>query len=65
MTTQAQTRYLHFLIAPSFQGVNMLVVLSFENKNDLTSYMRYFLRTVERKDYNVMIVGSKKQFKNI
>ena len=43
----------------------MLVVLSFENKNDLTSYMRYFLRTVERKDYNVMIVGSKKQFKNI
>ena len=30
---QVQNRYLNFLIDPSFQGVNMLFVLSFENEN--------------------------------
>ena len=48
IATQAQNHYLDFLIDPSFQGVNMLFVLSFENEND-------FLPTVEIKDYNVMI----------
>ena len=34
--TFAQNRYLNYLINPSFQGVNRLFVLSFENENDRT-----------------------------
>ena len=34
--TLAQNRYLNHLINPSFQGVNRLFVLSFENENDRT-----------------------------
>ena len=42
---------------PSFQGVNRLSVLSFENENDRTSHSTYYLPKVEIKDYNVMIDG--------
>ena len=43
--TFAQTRYLNHLINPSFQGVNRLFVLSFENENERTShyFFIYFL----------------------
>ena len=53
----AQNRYLNHLINPSFQGVNRLFVLSFENENDRTSHSTYYLPKVEIKDYNVMIDG--------
>ena len=53
----AQKRYLNYLINPSFQRVNRLVVLSFENENDRTSHWTYYLPKVEIKDYNVMIDG--------
>ena len=33
-----QNGYLNHLINPSFQGVNILFVLSFENQNDRTSH---------------------------
>ena len=39
--TFAQNRYLNHLINPSFQGVNRLFVLSFENENDRTSHSTY------------------------
>ena len=55
--TFAQNRYLNHLINPSFQGVNRLFVLSFENENDRTSHSTYYLPKVEIKDYNVMIDG--------
>ena len=55
--TFAQNRYLNYLINPSFQGVNRLFVLSFENENDRTSRTNYYLPKVEIKDYNVMIDG--------
>ena len=55
--TFAQNRYLNHLINPSFQGVNRLFVLSFENENDRTSHSNYYLPKVEIKDYNVMIDG--------
>ena len=55
--TFAQNRYLNYLINPSFQGVNRLFVLSFENENDRTSHSTYYLTKVEIKDYNVMIDG--------
>ena len=53
--TFAQNRYLNHLINPSFQGVNRLFVLSFENENVRTSHSTYYLPKVEINDYNVMI----------
>ena len=50
-----QNRYLDFLIDLGFQGVNRLFVLSFKDDNGRESHKQYYLRTVEIKDYNVMI----------
>ena len=55
--TYAQNRYLNHLVNPSFQGVNRLFLLSFENENDRTSHSNCYLPKVEIKDYNVMIDG--------
>ena len=44
---QQQNQYLNFLVDPSFQEVNRLFVLSFENNGGRTSYMRYYLPLVE------------------
>ena len=54
---QVPNPYLDFLTDSSFQGVNRLLVLSFENKDDRTVHTKYYHATVEIKDYNVMIVG--------
>ena len=48
---------LNHLVEPSFQGVNRLFVLAFENDDDRTSSDKYYLPTVEIKDYNIMING--------
>ena len=55
--TYTQNRYLNHLVNPSFEGVNRLFVLSFENEDDRTSHSTYYLPKVEIKDYNVMIDG--------
>ena len=55
--TFAQNRYINYLINPSFQGVNRIFVLPFENENERTSHWTYYLPKVEIKDYNVMIDG--------
>ena len=47
------------LVEPSFQGVNSLFLLAFENDAQRTSNKRYYLANVEIKDYNVMIDGNK------
>ena len=49
--------YLDYFIDPSFQGVNRLFVLSFENSTDRTVHTKYYLPTIETKDYNVMNDG--------
>ena len=54
--TFAQNRYLSYLINPSFQAVNRLFVLPFENENGRASHATYNLPKVEKKDYNVMMV---------
>ena len=51
-----QNRYLNHLVNLSFQGVNKLFVLSFENENDRTSHLTYYFQKI-KKDYNVMIDG--------
>ena len=55
--TFAQNRYLNYLINPSFQGVNRLFVLPFENEDDRISHSTQYLPKVEIKDYNIMIDG--------
>ena len=53
----AQNPNLNHLVEPSFQGVNRLFVLAFENDDDRTSDDEYYLPTVEIKDYNIVING--------
>ena len=55
--THAQNRYLNHLVDPSFQEVNRLFVLSFENADDRRSHSNYYLPKVEIKDCNIMIDG--------
>ena len=53
----AQNPNLSHLFEPSFQGVNRVFILAFENDNDRTSDEEYYLPTVEIKDYNIVING--------
>ena len=53
----AENENLNHLIEPSFQGVNRLFVLAFENDAQRTSDKRCYIPNVEIKDYNVMIDG--------
>ena len=45
------------MVEPSFQGVNRLFVLAFENHTQRISHSGYYLPNVELKDYNIMING--------
>ena len=51
----AQNPDLNHLIEPSFQEVNRLLVLAFEDDAQRTSNKRYYIPNVEIKDYNVII----------
>ena len=53
----AQNANLNHLIEPSFQGVNRLFVLVFENDAQRTNKKRYYIPNVEIKDYNDMVDG--------
>ena len=53
----AQNASLNHLVEPSFQGINRLFVLAFENHDHRTSNKRYYIPNVEIKDCNVMIDG--------
>ena len=53
----AQNLNLNYLIEPSFQGVNRLFVLAFENDAQRESNSKYYLPNVEIKDCNIMING--------
>ena len=47
------------MVEPSFQGVNRLFVLAFENAAQRTSSKGYYLPNVGIKNYNIMINGEK------
>ena len=55
----AQNPILNHLVESSFQGVNRLFLLAFENDTERTSDKVYYVPCVEIKDYNVMINGEK------
>ena len=49
----AQNPNLNHLVEPSFQGINRLFVLAFENDDDRISDDEYYLPTAEIKDYKL------------
>ena len=51
----ARNANLNHLIEPSFQEINRLFVLTFENDDQRINSKRYYISNVEIKDYNVMI----------
>ena len=58
MSNQNKNNNLNYLIDTTFSNVNRLFVLSFENEDDTTSYYKYYMPSVETKDYNVFIDGN-------
>ena len=48
---------LNHLVEPSFQEINRIFVLAFEDDAQSTNNKRYYLPNVEIKDYNAMIDG--------
>ena len=57
VTNQTATNDLNYLIDPTFSKVNKLIVLSFKNEGHSNSCSNYYTKTVEIKDYNVLIDG--------
>ena len=53
----AQNPNLNHLVELSFQRLNRLFVLAFENDAQRTSHSGYYIPNVEIKDYNIMING--------
>ena len=52
-----QNPNLNRLVESTFQGLNRLFVLAFENDAQRTSNKRYYIRNVKIKDDNVMVDG--------
>ena len=52
---QNKNNNLNYVTDPTFSNVNRLFALSFENEDDRTSYYKYYMSSVEIKDYNVVI----------
>ena len=46
MTNQAEINNLNYLIDPTFTKINRLLVLSFENKNGKTSFLKHYVPRV-------------------
>ena len=55
MTNQTKTSNVNYLT--TFNKVNRLLVLSFENEEDRTSFSKYYTPKVEIKDFNVLVDG--------
>ena len=57
VSPERQNQYLDFFIDPIFQGVNRLLVLSFEDEENSNVHTGCYLPKVEIKDYIVMTDG--------
>ena len=58
MSNQNKNNNLNYSIDTTFSNVNRLFVLSFENEDDRSSYCKYYMPSVEIKNYNVLIDGN-------
>ena len=65
MTNQTKTNNLNYLINLSFNKVNKLFVLSFENEKDTTSFSKYYTPKVEIKDFNVPVKNKQEAYEKI
>ena len=54
-TNLTKINKLIYLIDPKFNKVNRLFVISFENKEEKTSFSKYYTPKVEIKAFNVLI----------
>ena len=59
MTNQTKTNNLNYLIDPTFNKVNRLFILSFENEEDIPSFSEYYTPKVEIKEFSVLIDGKR------
>ena len=57
ISNQVKTNNLNYLIDSTFNKVNRLFNLSFENEDDGTSFSKYYTPSVEIKDFNILIDG--------
>ena len=57
MANQTRNNNLNYLIDPTFTNVNRLLVLSYENETDRSSFSKYYVPKDEVKDFNVLIDG--------
>ena len=55
MSRQTKNNNLSCLFNPTFTEVNRLFVFSFENEDGRTSFSKYYVASVEIKDFNVLI----------
>ena len=51
---QPATNNLNYLIDPTFNNVNRLFVLAFENEEDRSTFEKYYMPTIKIKDYDVL-----------
>ena len=58
ISNQTKNNNLNYLIDPTFTKVNRLFVLLFENEEDRTSLSKYYVPSVEIKNFNVLIDGN-------
>ena len=58
ISNQPKNNNLNYSIDPTFEKVNRLFVLSFENEDNRKSYYKYYVPNVEIKNYNVLIDGN-------
>ena len=54
---QTKNNNLNYLIDPTFTNMNRLLVLSYKNEEDRTSFSKYYIPEVEIKYFNVLIDG--------
>ena len=57
MSNQIKNNNLNYLGDPKFTNVNRLFVLSFDNEAGRDSVSKYYVPSVEIKDFNVLIDG--------
>ena len=57
MPKQTKANNLNYFIDPTFNKVNRLFVLLFENEDDKKYFSKYYTPEIEIKDFNVLVDG--------
>ena len=57
MSNQNKNNNLNYLTDPTFTNANRLFASSFENEADRDSFSKYYVPSIEIKDFNVLIDG--------